>query len=101
MWTSVCPCPKDVALFAKDTRFITNLYARYQINTTKVEILPQAYQIWLQRKYRYTHQFPSTGRGGVETKHSTDVESSSFSSSSSSSSSCPASFSERLYEPSP
>ena len=37
------------------------LYGRYKIDTKKVEIMSQEYQVVLQRKYKYVHPFPSTG----------------------------------------
>ena len=55
------PSSKDVAVYKKESSFITRLYMRYRIDPRKIEILPQEYQIWLQRQYKYCHQFPSTG----------------------------------------
>jgi hypothetical protein len=51
---------KDIGVFKKESSFITRLYQRYKIDRSKIEILPQEYQIWLQRRYKYCHQFPST-----------------------------------------
>lgn len=55
------PAKKDVAMYKKESDFIIRLYTRYKIQREKIEILPQEYQMWLQRKYKYCHQFPSTG----------------------------------------